>query len=232
MLSRWLPLPVRPVELRLLWPFLLLATAAWAFLEVAEEVLEGEANRVDMWVLALFRVAGQPDMPVGPAWFQEAMRDVTALGSTVVLTLTVIAVWGFLALAGQWRTAWFAALAAVGGSLLSQTLKWGFSRARPDEVYHATVVMGYSFPSGHAMMSTVVFLTLAALVARLLPSTRLRLYAVGVALVASGLVGVSRVYLGVHWASDVAAGWAAGTAWALLCWLGAERMRLGRRDHA
>lgn len=220
----------RHVELRLLWPFLLLATAGWGFMEVTEEVLEGDAHRIDAWILSLCRVNGQPDIPVGPMWFQEAMRDITALGSPVVLSLCVLAVWGLLALAGQWRMAWLALLASAGGSLLSLTLKWGFSRARPDEVYHATVVMGYSFPSGHAMMSTVVFLTLAALVARLLPSTRLRLYAVGVALMASGLVGLSRVYLGVHWASDVAAGWAAGTAWALMCWLGAEHMRLGRGD--
>ena len=117
---------------------------------------------------------------------------------------------------------------AVGGQALALGLKAVFSRDRPDAVFHATVAAGHSFPSSHAMMSAVVFLTLAALVARLTPRPASRAYALGMAGLLRGAVGVSRVYLGVHWASDVAAGWAGGAAWALACWLLARRLGLGQ----
>jgi undecaprenyl-diphosphatase len=107
-------------------------------------------------------------------------------------------------------------------------LKNLFSRSRPDALYHATVANGYSFPSGHAMMSAVVFLTLAALLARVAPRVRLRWYIMGIALVLTGLTGLSRVYLGVHWVSDAVAGWAAGAAWAMGCWLIAHRLHIGQ----
>ena len=126
--------------------------------------------------------------------------------------------------------AWLALGSAVRGQALALALKAVFSRDRPDAAFHATVAAGHSFPSSHAMMSAVVFLTLAALLARLTPRTRLRLYVMGVAAGLSGAVGISRVYLGVHWASDVAAGWAGGAAWALLCWQAAHWLGLGRED--
>lgn len=218
-------------ELRLLWPILLLCIATWGFMEIAEEVLDGDAHAVDEWILSLMRVGSQASQqPIGPIWFQEAMRDLTALGSPAVLMLTVGAAWGYLMMARQTAMAWLALGSAGGGILMALALKSLFSRARPDALFHATVASGYSFPSGHAMMSAVVFLTLAALAARLTPHTLLRLYAVGAAGLMTGLVGMSRVYLGVHWASDVAAGWAAGCAWALLCWLVADRLGVGRKE--
>lgn len=220
----------RSFELRLLWPILLLGVASWSFLKIAGEVLEGDARSLDMLILQLCRSHGQADLPLGPVWLQEAMRDLTALGSPAVLILTVGAVWGYLLVARQATMAWLAAGSAAGGLGVALLLKSVFSRERPDAPFHATVASGYSFPSGHAMMSAVVFLTLAALVARLAPRPLLRLYAIGVGGLASALVGISRVYLGVHWASDVAAGWAAGAAWALLCWLIADRMGLGKRE--
>jgi len=160
---------------------------------------------------------------------QESIRDLTALGSPAVLILAMGATWGYLMLTRQRAMAWLTAATAGGGLLMAMTLKTLFSRERPDLVYHATVASGYSFPSGHAMMSAVVYLTLAALLARLIPSTRQRLYVVGSAMLITGLIGLSRIYLGVHWASDVAAGWAAGASWALLCWLLANWLKLGKR---
>lgn len=215
-------------ELRLLWPILLLGVALWAFLKIAGEVLDGDVHTIDRLILQACRINGQPGQLVGPIWFQEGVRDITALGSPMVLTLTVLTVWGYLLVTRQHAMAWLAVLASSGGWAVSIGLKALFSRARPEAVYHATVASGYSFPSGHAMMSAAVFLTLAALAARLTPRTWLRVYAVGAAGLMAGLVGLSRVYLGVHWASDVAAGWAAGAAWALLCWLLADRLALGR----
>ena len=218
-------------ELRLLAPILMACLLAWGFLTIAEAVLDGDAHAVDEWILSWLRVGPETSrQPIGPRWFQEVMRDVTALGSPVVLTLIVFGAWGFLMMAGHRAMAWLSLASAGGGMLMSRSLKALFTRARPEDVYHATVASGYSFPSGHAMMSAVVFLTLAALAARLTPHTLLRVYAILVAGLMTGLVGLSRIYLGVHWASDVAAGWAAGAAWALMCWLLADRLGLGRKE--
>lgn len=216
---------------RLLWPLLLLAVLAWAFLKIAGEVLEGDAHAVDLMILQWCRVPGHAAQPIGPQWWQESMRDLTALGSPAVLVLAVGATWGYLMLAGRRSLAWLTTGATGGGLLLAMGLKGLFSRDRPDTLYHATVASGYSFPSGHAMMSAVVFLTLAALLARVVPGTRLRWYIVGVAMLLSGLTGLSRVYLGVHWASDVAAGWAAGAAWAMGWWLIADRLHVDQEVH-
>lgn len=218
----------RQFELRLLWPVLLMGLASWAFLKIAGEVLDGDTRSVDLWILHLFRTGEQHLTPRGPAWMQEAMRDFTALGSPAVLVLTVSAVCGYLLMARQMAMACLALGSSVGGMAVGFVLKTLFSRARPDAVFHATVASGYSFPSGHAMMSAIVYLTMAALIARLAPRTRLRLYVMTAAATLTGLVGLSRVYLGVHWASDVAAGWAAGAAWALLCWMVAHRLHLGQ----
>lgn len=220
----------RSQEARWLAPILALGLAVSGFLKIADEVLEGEAHAWDSRILAWCRVDGQPALPWGPLWFQEGMRDLTALGSPAVLAFTVLAAWGGLMLARQRGLAWLALGSAVGGQALALALKAVFSRDRPDAAFHATVAAGHSFPSSHAMMSAVVFLTLAALVARLTPRTRLRLYVMGVAAALSGAVGISRVYLGVHWASDVAAGWAGGAAWALLCWQAAHWLGLGREN--
>jgi undecaprenyl-diphosphatase len=110
-------------------------------------------------------------------------------------------------------------LASVGGgALLSTLLKLSFERPRPDLVPHAVAVYTASFPSGHAMLSAVTYLTLGTLLARIQPRRRLRAYIVAVAVLLTLLVGTSRVYLGVHWPTDVLAGWCLGAAWAMLCW--------------
>lgn len=212
---------------KLLWPLLVLAASAWAFVKIAGEMLEGDTHAVDLMILQWCRVPGQAALPLGPLWLQEGIRDLTALGSPAVLTLAVGTTWGYLMLAGRMPLAWFTAAATGSGLLLSMALKNLFSRSRPDALYHATVASGYSFPSGHAMMSAVVFLTLAALLARVLPQMRLRWYVLSAAMLLTGLTGLSRIYLGVHWASDVAAGWAAGAAWAMGCWLLAQRLHVG-----
>lgn len=223
--------PIRHyLEPRLLWPIVLMGLAAWGFMEIAGEVLEGDVRSIDLWILHQLRTGDQGLTPIGSLSLQEAIRDLTALGSPAVLVLAVGAVWGYLVMAGQRAMSWLALGSSCGGLLMASALKALFSRARPDAVFHATVASGYSFPSGHAMMSAIVYLTLAALLARLAPRTRLRLYVMGTAATLTGLVGLSRIYLGVHWASDVAAGWAAGAAWALLCWLLAERLQLGQES--
>ena len=194
----------------------LAAAAAWAFIEVADEVLGGEVAKLDRQVLLLFR--GADGAALGPGWLQEMLRDLTALGGTAVLVLTTAAAAGYLLLDGKRHAALAVLVATIGGQVLSTLLKLGFDRDRPDLVPHGTEVYTASFPSGHSMMAAVTYLTLGALLAGVHASWRLKAYFVAVAASITVLVGASRVYLGVHWPSDVLAGWAVGVAWACLCW--------------
>jgi undecaprenyl-diphosphatase len=194
------------------------AGAIWLFVEVADEVLEGEMRALDRAIILALRSAGDPNDPLGPRWVEEMMRDFTALGGLSILTVMVLAVAGYLLLADKRRTALLVVVASVGGILLGAALKYGFGRPRPDLVSHGAMVYTASFPSGHAMMSAIVYLTLGTLLASVEPNVRIKLYLFGVALLLTALVGISRVYLGVHWPTDVVAGWAAGLAWALLLW--------------
>lgn len=198
---------------------LAVAAGLFAFAELADAVVEGDTRAFDEFVLLGLRSAADPSDPLGPRWLEEAMRDFTALGGTGVLALVTLAAAGFLVLTGKRRAAAAVGVAVVGGLLLSNALKWGFARPRPDLVPHGQAVYTQSFPSSHAMLSAVVYLTLGALLARTQPRRRAKLYFLAVAAFVAVLVGASRVYLGVHWPTDVLAGWVVGTGWALLCWL-------------
>jgi undecaprenyl-diphosphatase len=197
------------------------AAACWAFLAAADAV----TGQADARVLRSLRKPNDPADPLGPRWLEEAARDVTALGGQAVLTLLVGSVLGYLVIARRRHAAVFVLVATVGGALISTALKGMYSRPRPDVVPHLAYVTSHSFPSGHAMLSAVVYLTLGALLARLVEGRWAKLYFVGVAILLTLLVGLSRVYLGVHYPTDVVAGWAAGVAWAVLCWLAARRLQ-------
>jgi undecaprenyl-diphosphatase len=220
----WLWAPLAQLarrEVALLLALALAAAALWGFAELTDEVLEGETHAFDQGVLLALRSPADPSDPLGPGWLEEAMRDVTALGSTTVLAFVTLAAAGFLALQRKGRAALFVVAAVGGGMLLTTGLKLGFDRPRPDLVPHATLVYSTSFPSGHSMMAAVTYLTLGALLARVQPRRRLKLYLLALAVILTLAVGFSRVYLGVHWPTDVLAGWAVGAAWALMCWAGA-----------
>jgi undecaprenyl-diphosphatase len=208
-------------EFAVLATLALAAAAIWAFAELADDVLEGETHVFDEWVLLALRSATDASDPLGPRWLEELMRDITALGSTGVLTFITLAVAGFLALDRKSHAALFVLVAVGGGMLLSTALKLGFDRPRPDLVPHGSIVYTASFPSGHSMLAAVVYLTLGALLARVQPRLVLKLYLLGLAILLTMAVGASRVYLGVHWPTDVLAGWAVGAAWALFCWAAA-----------
>ena len=145
----------------------------------------------------------------------------TALGGFGILTFLTFAAAGFLALSGKRRSMLLLLASVGGGQLLSTLFKRGFDRPRPDLVPHEALVYTASFPSGHAMMAAVTYLTLGAMLARVQPSRVLKVYVLALATIVTVAVGVSRVYLGVHWPTDVLAGWTAGAAWALLCWTAA-----------
>ena len=167
--------------------------------------------------------------PLGPRWVEESFRDFTALGGIGVLTFVTCSVTGFLLLYRKYRMALFIAGAMTGGLIFSLVLKTTFDRPRPDLVPHGSYVLTTSFPSGHSMLSAVVYLTLGALLARVQPERRIKAYLILVSILLTLIVGVSRVYLGVHWPTDVLAGWTAGSVWALLCWLIARRLQQSGR---
>ena len=147
------------------------------------------------------------------------MRDITALGGVTVTTLMTLVAAGFLVLSGKRHAALFVVVSIAGAALLSSGIKLGFERPRPDLVPHGVEVYTASFPSGHATGAAATYLTLGALLARFQSRRRLKVYLLSLAVLLTVLIGLSRLYLGVHWPSDVLAGWTLGASWALLCWL-------------
>jgi undecaprenyl-diphosphatase len=226
----WLPLRrligwIGQHELPVLIGLLVLVLAVWGFVATADVVFEGKTQDFDNRVLKALRRADDPARPIGPEWLHEIGRDLTALGGIAVLTLMIAAVVGFLLLRQSYGAMWLVILATLGGLVVSTLLKGLFDRDRPDIVPHLSHVMTTSFPSGHSMLSAVVYLTLGALLGRFVESGVLKAYFLFVALTLTILVGLSRVYLGVHFPTDVLAGWSAGLAWAVLCWLVARRLQ-------
>ncbi|QRG08578.1 phosphatase PAP2 family protein [Xanthobacter dioxanivorans] len=195
------------------------ALGFYTFIKVADEVMEGAPGALDRGILVALRNPADPSDPLGPPWLEESMRDFTALGGTAVLTLLTVLVLIFLMMTAKRHAAIVVAVSVAGGTLLSQVLKWGFDRPRPDLVPHGMSVYSQSFPSGHAMLSAVVYLTLGALLARTQARTRVKVFLLGSATALTVIVGVSRIYLGVHWPTDVLGGWALGAAWAAASWL-------------
>ncbi|MCW0234327.1 MAG: phosphatase PAP2 family protein [Ferrovibrio sp.] len=194
------------------------ALALWGFVALADEILEGETGDVDRRLLLSLRNPQDLSNPLGPLWLEEMMRDVTAFGGTGPLAFITAACILYLLLRRRRRSALFLFAAIAGGQLMSTLLKAGFERPRPDLVPHGMTVYTASFPSGHAMMTAIVYLTLAALLARSESRKRLKAFLLLLAVCVTLLVGVSRVYLGVHWPSDVLGGWMIGSAWAAGCW--------------
>ncbi|RVD54249.1 phosphatase PAP2 family protein [Mesorhizobium sp. M2D.F.Ca.ET.185.01.1.1] len=213
------------IEFPLLLAGLVIAGGLWGFEELMEVARATTPHAFDTEILLAFRHAGQPDSPIGPLWLQSAVRDITALGSTSVLVLITTATIVYLLLIRRPGTALFVFAAIAGGQVLSSLLKLEVDRPRPDLVSHLVNETSLSFPSGHAMLSAVTYLTLGSLAARFLPDRRTKTFVLCLAVLTTVLVGTSRVYLGVHWPSDVLAGWCAGFAWAMLCWLAARLLQ-------
>lgn len=208
--------------------FFLSAVALFIFLALASEVREGEIFAFDRWLLRALRSGADSAVPVGPNWLRAAMIELTALGGTSVLTLMILAATGYLVVARRASTALFLVLTISGGALASTLLKQLFARSRPDLVPHLVEVTNASFPSGHAMNSAVTYLTLGVLLARTQKSRPIRIYLICLAVSLTLMIGFSRVYLGVHWPSDVIAGWCVGGAWAILCSLAARMLQQRR----
>lgn len=213
------------LEFPVLLAGLVIAGGLWGFEELMEVARATTPHAFDTEILLAFRQPGQPGIPIGPSWLEGAMRDITSLGSASVLVLITAASIIYLLLIRRPATALLIFVAVAGGQVLSSLLKVGVDRPRPELVSHLVSETSLSFPSGHAMLSAVTYLTLGSLAARFLPGRTTKVYVLSLAVLTTLLVGVSRIYLGVHWPSDVLAGWCAGFAWAMLCWLAARLLQ-------
>lgn len=214
----------------MLLAFLLFALALLAVIIVGSEFTDGASFAFDHWLLNALRHTDDLSRPIGPSWFKPMFIDITGLGSTTALTILTLIVAGYLIAAEKFADALFLALATGGGAILGKVLKVAFSRPRPDIVPHFIDVHTASFPSGHAVNSTIVYLTIGAVIACRQPSRRLKRYTMSIAITSAMLVGASRVYLGVHYPTDVLAGWAVGGTWALLCWSLARTLQIAQSN--
>jgi undecaprenyl-diphosphatase len=220
---------LRRIESRALVLVIAAAGAIWAFFNIASEMSEGETLAIDKRILLALRNPADPSDPIGSRSFQEAMRDVTALGGvTVMILVTVVGVLAFLMHQRRWHAA-ILAVTVLLADISSEGLKTLYGRPRPDLAPHGSFVYSASFPSGHSTLSAATFLTLAMLIASLEPNrgTKIMVYSLAIGLVIA--IGISRIYLAVHWPSDVLAGWCLGAAWALGAWT--ALLRFGRRHN-
>lgn len=192
------------------------------FLMLASEVMEGDTLAMDTRIVRALRSADDPSRPIGPAWMTGVLEDLTALGGPTVTWLVILSVTGYLLLEAKYRDALVVFITSASGDLVNHAIKNVFSRARPTVVPHLRDAFASSFPSGHSMESAIVYLTLAAVVMRIVKGRITKAYCLGLAILITFLVGVSRVFLGVHYPTDVIGGWIIGLFWASLCWLVAQ----------
>jgi undecaprenyl-diphosphatase len=216
-LTAWITRSGR-LEVTILLAVLLAVVGLWIFGVLGAEVVEGDTGKFDERLLLACREPGNLAVPIGPHWTLQVARDLTAFGGGAGLVLLTAAIGGHLWLERRYGLLTFILTAVVSGTVLSLVLK----------------VATASFPSGHSMLSSIVYLTLAAALARATPDVKLKCYYLAVAIALTGLIGCSRVYLGVHYPTDVLAGWSLGTAWAIICCLVAhfisERSSLAHRE--
>ena len=209
----------------LLAVLVLMGTTGWIFHDIQDDIRSGTPSDLDERILLLFRVPGSPEVLRGPGWIENAVRDLTSLGGRAVLTLVTLAVSGFFLLRRQFRPLIFLWIVVISGTVLMGELKTFYARPRPGLSLRLAGESSLSFPSGHAMMSTMIYMTLAVMVAEFQKSGRLRVYIVGFAAFLATLIGLTRVILGMHYPSDVVAGWTVGLCWALFCWLVAHWLK-------
>jgi len=193
------------------------ALGVMTFVEVAGDMTGSDGQAFDQAVLTWMQpVAGDPR---GPWWLKEAAADLTSLGGISVLALFAIVAIAFLLIQRKRLSALLLVLGLAGGVALSEGLKDLFGRQRPPSDFQAVDTLNASFPSGHALLSTVFYLTLGVMLTRAFPRAHLKAFVLGAAILIALLIGLTRVYLGAHWASDVFAGWSVGAAWAMVLWL-------------
>ncbi|MDQ3124128.1 MAG: phosphatase PAP2 family protein [Pseudomonadota bacterium] len=201
------------------------------FVELADDLTEVDGRAFDQAVLLALRPGGSAD-GWGPPWLETAALDLTSLGGISVLGLFGLIVVLFLILQRKRLSALLLVLGLAGGVALSEGLKAVFQRDRPPEAWRAVETINASFPSGHALLSAVFYLSIGVMLTRAFPRRHFKAYVLGVALLLTLIVGLTRVYLAAHWASDVLAGWSVGAAWAMALWLVAYAVQRRQAVHA
>jgi undecaprenyl-diphosphatase len=215
-------------------PFVLIvlavgAASLWGFIKTAEAVFANETQGFDRWMLSALRNPANPADPIGPLWVEEMARDVSALGGFTWITFATVTIAIYLWIDDKTRMAVLLTAATASGAVVSLVLKSLFARPRPDLVPHLSQVFTSSFPSGHSMLAAVVYLTMGSLLASVISNLTLKVYVLTIAIMLTTAVGLSRVYLGVHYPTDVLAGWLAGLVWALFCWIVARILQVHGR---
>jgi undecaprenyl-diphosphatase len=227
------PPPLTPRALRWLWPALILAAvSALGFaIVLVDKIAMGESLKLDSTLLLALRRPGHLDVPIGPPWLEQSAIDLSALGGFTLQWLLGGAAVGFLLYVHRRAEAAWLLASIVGASVLDTLFKLSLNRPRPELVPHLARVSNASFPSGHAMISAAIFLTVAAMLGETQKRASAKAYLMAIAGVLVILIGCSRVYLGVHWPSDVMAGWCFGSVWALFAFVAnrALRRRAARR---
>lgn len=198
--------------------------ACGVFVHLAISAPRGDYLPLEDTILQAFRQPGT-DLPLWPEWASSAVRDITALGSAMVIILLTLMIIGYLLLTRRIAAALILIVATAGGQAMNATLKHLFGRERPEATLHLVEVRSPSFPSGHSMAASIFYLTTGALLTQTAKRRREKMYLIAAVLLVTVLIGFSRVYLGVHYPTDVVAGWCAGVAWAIVCWALARRMR-------
>ena len=219
-------------ELGALLALAVVALGLMTFVEVADDMTEADGQAFDQSVLMAMRpFADDPHRAWGPWWLEEAAADLTSLGGISVLGLFAILTVGFLLFQKKWLSSLLLVVGLAGGVALSEGTKAFFERERPPQIYQAVETINASFPSGHTLLATVFYLSIGVMLARAFPNRRMKIYVLGCAILIAVLVGITRVYLGAHWASDVFGGWSLGAAWAMALWLFAWAVqRVQRRN--
>lgn len=212
-------LRVAKTEFAALSALLIIALAVMSFVELADDMTEADGQAFDQMVLDTLRPTADPHDAWGPWWLEEAAADLTSLGGIAVLGLFATVAVVFLLIQRKRLSALLLLVGLAGGVALSEGLKAMFDRERPPELYQAVDTINASFPSGHALLSTVFYLTLGVMLTRAFARRRFKAFALGCGVTIALIIGMTRVYLGAHWASDVIAGWCAGAAWAMALWL-------------
>lgn len=216
-------------EMAALGALAVVAFGVATFADLAEDMREGDGQAFDQAILSWMQPT--PGLPRGPWWLKEAAGDITSLGGISVLGLFAVIALVFLMIQRKHLSALLLAGGLAGGVALSEGLKAVFERQRPPSVYQAVDTLNASFPSGHALLSTVFYLTLGVMLTRAFPKRRLKAFVLGAAMLIALLIGTTRIYLGAHWASDVFAGWSVGAAWAMALWLIAYAIQRRQARH-
>jgi|KBSSwiStaDraftv2_1062776.scaffolds.fasta_scaffold11068_4 undecaprenyl-diphosphatase len=215
-LRSWMRFLIERLEFQVLAAIVAAGAAILTFLKLSGEVGENETATFDRTVLLWFRAPGHPADPIGSHTLEEAMRDVTTLGGFTYLTLITVVAVASLLFFRKPRQAVVLAVTVCLAEVSSDVLKIFYERPRPTLVPHGVYVYSHSFPSGHSTLSAATYLTLAAILSSLDRRRPFKAFVFALAILMTAGVGVSRVYLGVHWPTDVLGGWTLGAAWALL----------------